>query len=73
MRKLHRVPPFGKAPLAWLEAASSIALQRHIDVLLPTQEQVTVLSAAISRLAVATVVPKEQVREIVREELAQAR
>lgn len=58
VRKLHRVPPFGKAPLVWLEAASSIALQRHIDVLLPTQEQVTVLSAAISRLAVATVVPK---------------
>ncbi len=57
VRALHRVPRFADDPMAWFAAANRIARLRAIDVLLPTQEQVTVLSAQRSRLEVATVVP----------------
>jgi predicted ATP-grasp superfamily ATP-dependent carboligase len=57
VRALHRVPRFADDPLAWFEAANQIAKARDIDVLFPTQEQVTVLSALRARLDVATVVP----------------
>jgi predicted ATP-grasp superfamily ATP-dependent carboligase len=57
VRALHRVPRFADDPLAWFEAANRIAKTHGIDVLLPTQEQVAVLSALRSRLEVATVVP----------------
>jgi hypothetical protein len=56
----HRVPPFGADPLAWLDAAVDIYRTQGYDVLFPTQEPVTVLSALAGRLAddgVATVVP----------------
>jgi glutathione synthase/RimK-type ligase-like ATP-grasp enzyme len=43
--------------LAWLQAAQDIARKRNIDVLLPTQEQVAVLSLMHASLGVATVVP----------------
>lgn len=57
VRALHRVPRFGDDPLAWFDEAGRIARTRSIDVLLPTQEQVAVLSARLSRLEVGTVVP----------------
>lgn len=57
VRRVHAVPPFGSQPLAWFEAARAIAHQRHVDVVFPTQEQVTVLSALESRLGVPTLVP----------------
>jgi len=57
VRALHRVPRFADDPLRWFDAANELAKARAIDVLLPTQEQVSVLSALRARLAVATVVP----------------
>ena len=55
VRALHRVPRFADDPMAWFDATNRIARLRAIDVLLPTQEQVAVLSAQRSRLEVATV------------------
>jgi glutathione synthase/RimK-type ligase-like ATP-grasp enzyme len=57
VRKVHRVPAFARQPLVWLEAAERIALARAIDVLFPTHEQVTVLSARRASLEVATIAP----------------
>jgi glutathione synthase/RimK-type ligase-like ATP-grasp enzyme len=58
VRKVHPVPPFGRTPLAWLAAADDIVRRRKIDVLFPTQEQVTVLAARPDVLGYATVVPE---------------
>ena len=60
VRRLHRVPPYGADPLAWLDAALSVWATGRFDLLLPTQEQVAVLAACADRLAasrVSTVVP----------------
>jgi len=57
VRKVHRVPPFARQPLVWLDAAERIARERAIDVLFPTHEQVTVLSAQRARLEVASIAP----------------
>ena len=57
VRRIHHVPAFGRAPLAWLEAADTVARERAADLLFPTQEQVTALSAWRSRLSVETVAP----------------
>jgi len=57
VRKVHWVPPFGQTPFAWLKAALAVVRERNVDVLLPTQEQVTILSAMNRTLGVATVVP----------------
>ena len=54
---MHDVPRFGLDPLGWLAAAERIAAERKIDLLFPTQEQVTVLSARRKYLSVATIVP----------------
>ena len=54
---VHDVPRFGLDPLGWLAAAERIAAERKIDLLFPTQEQVTVLSARRKYLSVATIVP----------------
>ena len=40
VRRVHRVPAFGRDPFAWLDAAVSVASARGVDVLFPTQEQV---------------------------------
>jgi hypothetical protein len=53
---VHDVPRFGIDPFGWLEAAERIAGERTIDLLFPTQEQVTVLSARRKYLRVATIV-----------------
>ena len=57
VRARHEVPRFADDPLAWFDAANRIAKTRAMDVLLPTQEQVAVLSALRGRLGIATVVP----------------
>ena len=57
VRAVHDVPRFGLDPFGWLAAAERIAGERRTDLLFPTQEQVTVLSARRKHLRVATVVP----------------
>jgi predicted ATP-grasp superfamily ATP-dependent carboligase len=57
VRAVHDVPRFGLDPFGWLAAAERIAGERKIDLLFPTQEQVTVLSARRKCLRVATIVP----------------
>jgi glutathione synthase/RimK-type ligase-like ATP-grasp enzyme len=57
VRAVHDVPRFGIDPFAWLAAAERIAGERKADLLFPTQEQVTVLSARRKHLRVATIVP----------------
>lgn len=57
VRALHHVPRFGDDPLAWCDAAAEVARERRADLLFPTQEQVTVLSARQHALGVATIVP----------------
>lgn len=42
---VRRVPPYGADPLRWLDAAIAAYRAARADVLLPTQEQVAVLSA----------------------------
>ena len=42
IRTLHRVPDFGPAPLVWFDGVLDVAARAHIDVIFPTQEQVTV-------------------------------
>jgi len=61
VHRLHRVPRFGEDPFGWLDVALTVAHTRHVDVLLPTQEQVAVLSAAAESIharGVATAVPE---------------
>src|SRR6516162_7849673 len=57
VRRLHLVPGFARSPLEWLTAAKAIAKAHCIDVLFPTQEQVTALSAFHRTLEVTTIVP----------------
>lgn len=46
VRRWHRVGAFGHRPLGWLEEAVGVFRTEGYDVLLPTQEQVTVLAWA---------------------------
>ena len=57
VKAVHDVPRFGLNPFGWLTAAERIARERKADLLFPTQEQVTVLSARQKHLRVATIVP----------------
>jgi predicted ATP-grasp superfamily ATP-dependent carboligase len=60
VRHLHRVPAYGHDPRAWLDRAVAVLARERIDVLLPTHEQVAVLSREASRVAatgVRTAVP----------------
>jgi ATP-grasp domain len=52
VRKLHRVPKYGDMPIAWFHAALAIFQAGAFDVLFPTQEQVAVLAAAGTDIAV---------------------
>jgi ATP-grasp domain len=70
---VHRVPAYGPDPLGWLEAALAVYQTGHFDVLLPTQEQVAVLSVAQDRLrtaGVATAVPPFDALAAVQDKLA---
>ena len=55
VQRVHRVPPYGADPLRWLDAALATYQSAGMDVLLPTQEQVAVLSAAAGRVRAAGV------------------
>jgi ATP-grasp domain len=60
IRKMHRVPALGTDPFGWLAAALDIATRRGAEVLLPVQEQVTVMSLArgwIADTGLLTAVP----------------
>jgi hypothetical protein len=73
VRRVHRVPAYGTDPFGWLDAALAIAVHRRVDVLLPTQEQVAVLSSASERLhaaGVRTVVPSFTALAQVQDKLA---
>lgn len=56
VRRIHRVPAYGLGPFDWLDAAVDLYARCGADVLLPTQEQVAVLSCA-DGAGVRTVVP----------------
>jgi biotin carboxylase len=76
VRKLHRVPAFGPAPVAWFEGVLDVAARAHIDVIFPTQEQVTVLSHQLPRLlgaGLATAVPPFAALEQVQDKLSALR
>ena len=53
VRKVHDVPALGRDPFGWLEAALDVAVRRGADLLLPVQEQVTVMSLARDRIEAA--------------------
>jgi len=60
VRRVRRVPPYGADPLRWLAAALAAYRAAGTDALLPTQEQVAVLSAAedlVRAAGVRTAVP----------------
>jgi glutathione synthase/RimK-type ligase-like ATP-grasp enzyme len=60
VRAVHPVANFGEDPFGWLTMALDTYERGRYDVLLPTQEQVTVLAAARGRLeerGVVTAVP----------------
>lgn len=43
--RTHNITPFGPSPHTWLREAIEIVKDNNIDILIPTQEQVAVLSA----------------------------
>jgi ATP-grasp domain len=53
VRRVHDVPALGRDPFGWLEAALDVAGRRGADLLLPVQEQVTVMSLARDRIEAA--------------------
>ena len=53
VRRLHRVPAYGRSPIDWLHAALEVFHAGAFDALFPTQEQVAVLAAA----GIGTAVP----------------
>lgn len=60
VRRRHAVVRYGTDPLAWWERTVAVHREEGYDVLLPTQEQVAVLSGraeATASLGVRTVVP----------------
>jgi biotin carboxylase len=60
VRRVHDVPALGRDPFGWLEAALGVAARRGADVLLPVQEQVSVMALARDRIeaaGLATAVP----------------
>ncbi|MBV9794389.1 MAG: hypothetical protein JO016_10660 [Actinobacteria bacterium] len=53
VRAVHRVPGLGADPRRWLDAALDVATRRGAELLLPVQEQVTVMSLERERIAAA--------------------
>jgi len=53
VRAVHRVPGFGADPFGWLDAALDIAARRGAELLLPVQEQVSVMALARGRIEAA--------------------
>ncbi len=50
VRRLVRVPPFGPDPLGWFDAVLERAVALDVEIVFPTQEQVTVLAHQLPRL-----------------------
>jgi predicted ATP-grasp superfamily ATP-dependent carboligase len=50
VRRTHTVPPFGDDPFAWYEAAIRVLEENRFDVLLPVQEEITMLARHPERL-----------------------
>jgi len=60
VRRVHDVPPVGRDPHRWLDAALDVAMRRGVDALLPVQEQVAVMALGRDRIeaaGLATAVP----------------
>jgi hypothetical protein len=60
VRRVHDVPPVGRDPFGWMDAALGIAARRGAGLLLPVQEQVAVMALARDRIeaaGLATAVP----------------
>jgi hypothetical protein len=75
VRRVHPVPGYGTDPLAWLDAALGVYRAGGFDVLLPTQEQVAVLSHSAGRLraeSVATAVPPWEAVRAVQDKISAA-
>ena len=73
VRRVHPVPAFGRDPFGWLDAAITIAAGRRVDIIFPTQEQITVLSAFKDRLPVPTLVPPFGALRRVQDKIAASR
>jgi glutathione synthase/RimK-type ligase-like ATP-grasp enzyme len=71
--KVHSAPRFGVDPNAWFDAANAIARDRAVDLVLPTHDQVAVLSARQAELCVPTVVPPFQALCRVQDKVCAAR
>jgi glutathione synthase/RimK-type ligase-like ATP-grasp enzyme len=56
VRRVHDVPPVGRDPFGWLDAALDVAARRGADLLLPVQEQVAVMALARERIEAAGLV-----------------
>jgi hypothetical protein len=75
VRRIHRVPAFGRDPERWLEATLDVLRMGGHDVLLPTHEQVALLSrdaARVFALGVALAVPPFTSLLRVQDKVAQA-
>jgi hypothetical protein len=75
VRKVHRVPAFGRDPEAWLDATLAVLRAGGHDVLLATQEQVAILARDAHRvheLGVALAVPSFAALLRVQDKVAQA-
>jgi predicted ATP-grasp superfamily ATP-dependent carboligase len=75
VRRVHRVPAFGRNPERWLEATLEVLRTGGHDVLLGTHEQVALLSrdaARVSQLGVALAVPPFASLLRVQDKVAQA-
>lgn len=73
VRRVRRVPAYGGDPLRWLDAALAAARDSRADLLLPTQEQVAVLSARadlVGAAGVRTIVPPFPALRQVQDKLA---
>lgn len=76
VRRIHRVPAFGRDPETWLEAALAVLQAGSFDVLVPTQESVTILARDADRvraLGVGLPVPPWPAVLRVQDKVAQAR
>jgi hypothetical protein len=71
--RVHRVPSYGAEPLRWLDAALDVYRSGRFDLLLPTQEQVAVLSHSAGRLreaGVRTAVPPFEALRAVQDKIS---
>jgi hypothetical protein len=71
--RVHRVPGYGAEPLRWLDAALDVYRSGRFDLLLPTQEQVAVLSHSAGRLraaGVSTAVPPFEALRAVQDKIS---